>query len=179
MAELELQILNPIYNVACWLLRKMRSTAVAASVARGESMTTSLNSPTVVKSRSQPIDPISGPQPYLPTAIARQIREKIKLITAPELTSARSRTSRLAALAASGHSHRQSMHSQRQSMKVARSHTEKCESKPIAAAAPAPFSYRCTEVTAAKLALATVPLERSRGRNEALKGLLKSLRHLD
>ena len=172
MAELELQILNPICNVACWLLRKMRSTAFAASVARGESMTTSLNSPTVVKSRSQPIDPISGAQPYLPTAIARQIREKIKLITAPELTSARSRTSRLAALAASAHS-------QRQSMKVARSQTEKCESKPIAAAAPAPFSYRCTEVTAAKLALATVPLERSRGRNEALKGLLKSLRHLD
>ena len=172
MAELELQILNPICNVACWLLRKMRSTAFAASVARGESMTTSVNSPTVVKSRSQPIDPISSPKPYLPTAIARQIREKIKLIAAPELTSARSRTSRLAALAASGHSHRQSM-------KVARSQTEKCESKPIAAAAPAPFSYRCTEVTAAKLALATVPLERSRGRNEALKGLLKSLRHLD
>jgi hypothetical protein len=172
MAQLELQILNPIETVAYWLLRKMRSTAVAASVAQDESMTTSVNSPTVVKSRSQPIDPISGPQPYLPAAIARQIREKIKLITAPELTSARSRTSRLAALAASGHS-------QRQSMKVARSHTRKRESKPIAAAAPAPFSYRCTEVTAAKLALATVPLERSRGRNEALKGLLKSLRHLD
>jgi hypothetical protein len=71
------------------------------------------------------------------------------------------------------------MHSQRQSMKVARSHTEKCESKPIAAAAQAPFSYRCTQVTAAKLALATVPLERDRRRNKALKGLLKSLQHLN
>ena len=85
MAELELHILNPIENVACWLLRKIRSTAVAASLARDESMTTSLNSPTVVKSTPQPIDPIPGSKPDLPTAIAGEIRQKIKLIAAPEL----------------------------------------------------------------------------------------------
>jgi hypothetical protein len=49
-------------------------------------MTTSLNSPTVVKSTPQPIDPIPGPKPILATAIARRFREKIRLITAPELT---------------------------------------------------------------------------------------------
>jgi hypothetical protein len=124
-------------------------------------MTTSLNSPTVVKSAPQPIDLIPGPKPDLRTAIARPIREVIK----QELTTDLVSDLRLSALAASAHSQGQSMHSQRQSMKIARPHTHKCESKPIAAAAPAPFSYRCTQVTAAKLALATVQLERGRGRD--------------
>jgi hypothetical protein len=87
MAELQLQILYPRENVAPWVLCKTRSTTVAASLPRNESMTTSLNSPTVVKSAPQPIDPIPGPKPDLRTAIARPIREVIKQELTTDLVS--------------------------------------------------------------------------------------------
>ena len=87
MAELQLQILHPRENVAPWVLRKTRSTTVAASLAPDESMTTSLNSPTVVKSIPQPIDPIPSPKSDLWTAIARPIREVIKQELTTDLVS--------------------------------------------------------------------------------------------
>jgi hypothetical protein len=84
--EFELLILNSMENVASVYLRKMRSTAVDALLASGRATIISLSFPTVVKSTPQPIDPISCPKPDVPTATARHIREKIKLITARELT---------------------------------------------------------------------------------------------
>jgi hypothetical protein len=59
-------------------------------------MTTSLNSPTVVKSAPQPIDRIPSPKSDLWTAIARPIREEIK----QELTIGPVSDLRLSALAA-------------------------------------------------------------------------------